>query len=61
MKLRTVQFLNDDRGTGLVEYSVLLAFVVTIIMGLAMGYSASVSGVTSVTNANLSTASTTLR
>lgn len=50
------RFLADDRGTELVEYTLILAFVMFTIMGLANGYQTSIAGVTGVTNSNLASA-----
>jgi Flp pilus assembly pilin Flp len=52
----TQRFLTDDRGTGMVEYSVLLAFVMFIVLGLAHGFHNCVSGVTALTNSNFTSA-----
>ena len=50
------RFAAEERGTGLVEYTLLLAFVMFTIIGLASGFHSSVAGVTSVTNSNLASA-----
>jgi len=58
--LRIRQFLAGDRGTGLVEYSLLMAFVVFILIGLAHGFHSAAAGVTCVTSSNLGAASSVL-
>lgn len=50
-------FLKEERGTGMVEYSLLLAFVMFALVGLAGGYGSSLVGVTRAANADLSSAS----
>jgi Flp pilus assembly pilin Flp len=50
------EFLRDDSGQDLVEYTLLLSFVLFAVVGLAVGYNASIAGVTSTTNQNLSLA-----
>lgn len=52
------RFLSDEKGTGLVEYTLLLAFVMFTVIGLAGGFHNSIAGVTSVTNSNLAAANT---
>ena len=56
MKPKIMRFLQDDCGAGLVEYTLLLAFVMVTIMGLATGYHGSIAGVAGVTNWNLTAA-----
>jgi Flp pilus assembly pilin Flp len=51
------QFLQDEQGQDLVEYTLLLSFVIFTVIGLARGYHDSIAGVTSTTNSNLSLAS----
>ena len=50
------RFRNDEQGQALVEYTLLVAFVMFTIVGIAIGYHASISGVTRMTNANLAAA-----
>jgi Flp pilus assembly pilin Flp len=57
MRSQFARFLAEDSGTALTEYALLLAFVMFMIVALANGFKASVTGVTTVTNANLSAAS----
>ena len=51
-----LRFLADDRGQDLVEYSLLLAFIMFTVLGLIRGFNTSISGVESTTNSNLSAA-----
>jgi len=51
-----MQFLRDESGQDLVEYTLLIAFVVFTVVGLAAGYHQSIAGVASTTNSNLSLA-----
>ena len=51
-----MQFLQDENGQDLIEYTLLLSFVLFAVVGLAVGYNASIAGVTSTTNSNLSLA-----
>jgi Flp pilus assembly pilin Flp len=51
-------FRNDEQGQGLVEYTLLLAFVLFVVVGLASGYHSSVAGITSVSNSQLLAANT---
>jgi Flp pilus assembly pilin Flp len=50
------QFLCDEQGQDLVEYTLILSFVLFAVIGLAAGYRGSVAGVTSTTNSNLALA-----
>jgi len=51
-----MRFLQDENGQDLIEYTLLLSFVLFAVVGLAVGYNASIAGVTSTTNSNLSLA-----
>ena len=51
-----MHFLQDEKGQDLVEYTLVLSFVLFAVVGLATGYHASIAGVTSTTNSNLSLA-----
>ena len=53
-------FWNDQRGQSLVEYTLVLAFIMFAIIGIAKGYHASIGGVTGVTNSNLAAANSVL-
>ena len=50
------QFLQDEQGQDLVEYTLILSFVLFAVIGLAAGYHDSIVGVTATTNSNLSLA-----
>ena len=51
-----LQFLQNEQGQDLVEYTLILSFVLFAVVGLALGYTNSVAGVTSTTNHNLALA-----
>ena len=55
------EFWNDEQGQSLVEYALVVMFIMFIIVGLAAGYHTSIAGVTNVTNSNLAAASNVLR
>ena len=50
--------LREDEGQDLVEYTLLTAFIVFVVAGLAGGLGASVAGITSVSNSQISAANT---
>jgi Flp pilus assembly pilin Flp len=47
------EFLRDEQGQDLTEYTLLIVFVMLAIIGLATGYHNSIGGVASSTNAVL--------
>lgn len=47
------QFWNAEDGQDLVEYTLLMAFVMFTIIGLATGFSNSTAGITSVSNSQI--------
>ena len=49
-------FLRDERGQDLVEYTLLIGFIMFTVIGLATGFRPSIAGITSLTNTNLSLA-----
>jgi Flp pilus assembly pilin Flp len=49
--------LQNEQGQDLVEYSLLLAFVMFTLIGIALGFQHSIVGVAGVTNSNLAAAS----
>jgi hypothetical protein len=51
----------EEDGQDLTEYSLLLAFVLIVVVGLFAGYHESIAGVTGVTNRNLAAASAAVR
>jgi Flp pilus assembly pilin Flp len=54
MKLRAFyNFWNDDQGQDLIEYTLLLVFVVTATAGLFLGGGASIAGIVSTTNSQI--------
>jgi Flp pilus assembly pilin Flp len=52
------QFWREEKGQDLIEYTLLMAFVMFTIIGLATGFRTSVAGITSVSNSQLGYAST---
>ena len=57
MKIKT-NFLRDEQGQDLIEYTLLLAFVALASAALFIGAGNSVSGIWSVTNSQLVVANT---
>jgi Flp pilus assembly pilin Flp len=49
-------FLTNEDGQDLVEYSLLLAFIMFTMIGLAIGMKGSIHGITSMSSAELSSA-----
>lgn len=47
------QFWRADEGQDLIEYTLLMAFVMFTIIGLATGFSGSVAGITSMSNSQV--------
>jgi Flp pilus assembly pilin Flp len=58
MKNHLMQFLCDDQGQDLIEYTLLLAFVALASAALFIGAGGSISGIWTVTNTQLTTANT---
>jgi Flp pilus assembly pilin Flp len=56
MRAFDFRFLRDEQGQDLVEYTLLLSFVMFTILGLAIGFKTSIAGIVCVTNTNLSLA-----
>jgi Flp pilus assembly pilin Flp len=50
------RLLQNEQGQDLVEYSLLLAFVMFTVTGLALGFQYSIAGVVGTTKANLAAA-----
>jgi Flp pilus assembly pilin Flp len=55
---KTLEFLNDEQGQDLIEYTMLLAFVCLASATLFIGAGRSVSGIWVATNARLAAANT---
>jgi Flp pilus assembly pilin Flp len=53
-----LNFLRDDQGQDLIEYTLLMAFVALASAALFIGAGGSISNIWSVTNAQLSNAAT---
>ncbi len=58
MKTSLLNFLNDDQGQDLIEYTLLLAFVCLASAALFISAGGSVSGIWTATNSRLATANT---
>ena len=58
MKTVFYQFVKDEQGQDLIEYTLLLAFVALASVALLIGAGNSVSGIWSVTNSRLVAANT---
>ena len=56
MKLLVRNLIHETRGQDLIEYSLLMAFVVFTSAGLIWAFGGSVAGVVNITNSNLSAA-----
>jgi Flp pilus assembly pilin Flp len=52
------QFWREEDGQDLVEYTLLMAFVMFTIIGLASGFGSSVAGITSTSNSQITYANT---
>jgi Flp pilus assembly pilin Flp len=52
------EFLTREDGQDLIEYTLLLAFVVFTIIGLTFGLGASIKGIVAVSNGQLASANT---
>ena len=53
MKRFAQRFFLSEHGQDLVEYTLLIAFVIATIIGLASGFGKSIAGVASVSNSQL--------
>ncbi len=58
MNSRLRIFLRDERAQDLIEYSLLIAFIAFAVAGLAGSMGASIFGITSVSNSQISAANT---
>jgi len=61
MTLRFRSFAADEQGQDLAEYSLLIVFVLTAIIGLASGFHGSINAVASVSNSHLAAAQAAIR
>jgi Flp pilus assembly pilin Flp len=61
MKSLLKQLFRDTRGQDLIEYTLLMAFVVATVALLAHGFSASILGINTANNNNLAAANRLLR
>ena len=52
------RFWREDNGQDLVEYTLLMTFVMFTIIGLASGFGSSVAGITSTSNSQIAYANT---
>jgi Flp pilus assembly pilin Flp len=50
------RFLLDEEGQDLVEYTLILSFLMFTVIGLAIGFKTSIAGITAATSTNLSLA-----
>ena len=55
------RFLCDEQGQDLVEYTLLISFIMFMLIGLAIGFKSSIAGIVSTTNSNLSLANSVSR
>lgn len=51
-------FLASEDGQDIMEYSLLLAFIIFTVIGLAIGMKGSIQGITSTSNSQISYANT---
>jgi Flp pilus assembly pilin Flp len=54
MAKRVYQFWSEEEGQDLVEYTLLMAFVMFTIIGLASGFGSSIGGITNTSNSQIS-------
>jgi Flp pilus assembly pilin Flp len=52
------EFWSEEKGQDLIEYTLLVAFVMFTIIGLASGLGNSVKGITSISNSQITYANT---
>jgi Flp pilus assembly pilin Flp len=53
MAKRVYQFWREEEGQDLVEYTLLMAFVMFTIIGLASGFGGSIAGITNESNSQI--------
>jgi Flp pilus assembly pilin Flp len=51
------ELIREEQGQDLIEYSLLLTFVLFAVVGIFYGYTDNVAGITATTNSNLAAAS----
>jgi Flp pilus assembly pilin Flp len=56
MKAIISSFLRDEQGQDMIEYTLLMAFVLFTVMGFSSAFHASIAGVAAVTNSSLAAA-----
>lgn len=54
-------FQEEEQGQDLVEYTLLLFFVLSILIGLTTGFHSSIAGVAAISNSQLAAANTTIQ
>jgi len=59
MKLSIKNFITDEQGQDLIEYTLLMAFVALASAALFIGAGSSISGIWTSSNSNLATAANT--
>ena len=55
------EFIREEQGQDLIEYSLLLTFVLFAVAGIFYGYTDNVAGITATTNSNLAAANSFIR
>jgi Flp pilus assembly pilin Flp len=50
--------VREDEGQDLIEYTLIMSFIVFVVAGLAGGLGASVAGITSLSNSQITAANT---
>jgi Flp pilus assembly pilin Flp len=53
---RLTTFLSDDNGQDLIEYTLLMAFVVFTVAGLIIGIGSSIAGITNTSTSQINAA-----
>jgi len=61
LALQWHKFCGDEQGQDMVEYTLLIAFILFVVIGLASGYHGSIVGITTVSSAQLATANTSVQ
>jgi Flp pilus assembly pilin Flp len=58
MMMQMREFVTREDGQDLVEYSLLLAFIMFTIIGLSAGFSGSITGIVNASNSQIAAANT---